>query len=508
MTSTGLIATASGLAQQHHIVYAQHDARYWLFYIDDDTTKLKTKHSKNLADWTDGAALTLSLGSNREGRNFSVAYANLGETDVVHVVFAEQQGGTRRTYHTRATIASGAVSFSGRPRRSWGSMPASEPRAADPDGPPLVVDGNGFVNVVSGSVETTSTGDAFCDFTIFRSQAPDLGGTWNNGGFGFVRNVGANGLANSHMIVRLDGAELLGGFDYGDFDLTPSNLMWTRTSGGSWGGGQMLFSAGSAPVMSYNDWSFCRTNTEVHVVRRKLDNMNNDLFEHKSLPLGNTQWIAGAGALSADPGAQSSGVVLLRSATKVGRVHNRARCERQRPLRRLLGHELVAVANARRHGRGARLPRRIRLRRFRPPDVDLDEESAGAEEHDRRGSTCRACSERRRVDEPVGWRVVERKPGPHCTRVTCETGSPSAPRSPLRTASASSSTRSAGRALRRPPPDRADNPRDSCATANLRLAPSSLPPLFQPDRKQPHRPSSPTAPLRQPSRPIPLSTTS
>lgn len=318
-TSTGAVATATGLAQQHHVVFAVHDRRYWLFYIDDDATKLKTKVSSNLADWTDGASFVLPVEHGFDGRNFSVAYTNRGGSDVVHIVFAHHSGTSgivRRVFHTRAVIASGAITF-GVPVQISSLDAGVGDNGCDPDGPSLALDGMGYVHDVTGWW-TDETNEMYCDYVEFRSDEPDDGTTFGNT---FTKQgfMGAHGAANAHVIVKLDTNELLAGFEYGDWDPTPSTISWARTSGNLFPAGvSTVFDGNDKPTLSWNDWSFCVANNQVHFVRRSLNAGANDLFDHRTLAMTEgSDWLAGA-AMPNDPGSQATGVVTLTNGIEVG----------------------------------------------------------------------------------------------------------------------------------------------------------------------------------------------
>ncbi len=85
-----------------------HAARWWLFYIDQGApTLIKTRSSADFITWSDGDSLALPFGHGNEGRTFSVAYADLGGRDVVHITSSLRVASVdRRRFHARATITS------------------------------------------------------------------------------------------------------------------------------------------------------------------------------------------------------------------------------------------------------------------------------------------------------------------------------------------------------------------------------------------------------------------
>ena len=113
IVSAGTVSSATGQAMQNHIIYAECAANWWLFYIESGaTTTLKTKYSSDFITWTDGASMTLVNDHLNEGRNFSVAYKNIGGYDVVHIATIYNVSGTSRwNYHIRARIFGTTIIF-------------------------------------------------------------------------------------------------------------------------------------------------------------------------------------------------------------------------------------------------------------------------------------------------------------------------------------------------------------------------------------------------------------
>src|SRR5439155_14493597 len=130
------------------LLYATHSARFWFFYVDAASTMLlQTKWSTDFVTWTPGASLTLASSSANEGRNFSVAYADLGGKDVVHVAFSHFVSGNEDAYHARATIDGGAIAFAPEVLMSSGTPPDAK---ANPDGCVTAIGSDGFVYAATG----------------------------------------------------------------------------------------------------------------------------------------------------------------------------------------------------------------------------------------------------------------------------------------------------------------------------------------------------------------------
>ncbi len=118
LVSTGTKVFSTGFGYQLHLVFAENDGRFWLFYVDDTTTAIKALASPDLvATWTSGGSVALATGYVlADGNDFSVAYANLGGTDVVHIV-ANSVSSSRYAIR-RATISAGTV---------WARIPSRSP---------------------------------------------------------------------------------------------------------------------------------------------------------------------------------------------------------------------------------------------------------------------------------------------------------------------------------------------------------------------------------------------
>jgi hypothetical protein len=300
-TTTGVLANAghvtgaTGNATQTHIVYALGSKRWWLFYIDDDPMTLKTRSSPDFVTWTDGATLTLAHTNAGEGRNFSVAYASRGGTDVVHVVLSHVvSGGSLVHAHARAVITNATIAFS-----APADVSMAQGSLQGPDGPVTFIDADGTVWDASGFAVSMGTTNGHYNEDVF-SAAPDNGASWTSGFTQQTLEV-VNTVTNAHALFNANGMGAV--WTLGD-QTNPTNLRFS-TNTGSWSSAISIFDAGAEDS---NDWSVAVLTTtkgpEGHVVRALLGGG----YEH-------VYGGSGTGSNTAAPLAQSrtagSGVLLL-----------------------------------------------------------------------------------------------------------------------------------------------------------------------------------------------------
>ena len=305
LASVGAISSATGLAQQTHLVWASHSARWWLFWLDPaQPLQLQASWSSDFVSWTLAGPLVLPLPHGNEAANFSVAYADLGGVDVVHFALGghDTATGNRVHGHVRATIVGASITYgSVSPLSS-----VSDPTFADPDGPATIVAADGTVWDASGWAGTAPGGE-----TVWASAAPDVGGAWS-GSF-LVQEVLAStpNPVNARTFATATGGPLLALWELGDQQPNPTRLGWTQyVSGTVWIPSNVVF---NASTQSANDWDAVPVGpNDVRLVRRRIDGA----FEHASFT---GSW-GSFDAPPADPGLAGSGIVLLTDGKRVGLV--------------------------------------------------------------------------------------------------------------------------------------------------------------------------------------------
>ena len=312
LATVGNVASETGFAQQQHIVYATHGARWWLFYVDEaDQRVLKTQWSTDFATWTAGASLVLAEASGNEGRNFSVAYADLGGKDVVHIAFSHHESGDANAYHARATLDAGTVTFGAPTLVATSAYIFAD---AEPDGPVAATSSNGTAYSATGWInEKPFKGfDTVGNMDVFASTSPD-DGTTAGPLTSYVLHSWVPLFVHNRALVPLGGAQMLAVWSAGDTSPDPSDLSWSLSASG-WSTNASLFGSASATAM--NDWSVCAaTANDVHAVRRKVNGGANDAYEHFRFDAVAGTWSAG-GAIPNDAGAYGTGIVLLTNGPK------------------------------------------------------------------------------------------------------------------------------------------------------------------------------------------------
>jgi hypothetical protein len=339
IVSTG-VSTESGNAQQQHLVFATNSQRWWFFYIDADPTKLKARWSIDFVTWTDDAALTLPIGHGGEGRDFSVAYKNIGGHDVIHAATALHDAPVRQVWDTRATITGPTITWEAPSLvhdyddldNIDGGLTEAGSQAdygCDPDGVGVAIGASGRVYIATSWV--TVPGCCYCDSNFGTSLNVDDGTTWDAGFQSPLFHITVPGTTSARQVLALSTGEMIGGWEVADND-PPSDVAWGGTAGGAWNpndSDDMSFWVFPQPqyasypqVQEKNDWSFCRIDdNDIHAVHRKYVLLGdgsvtpvNSVFEHYRFD--------GAGwtfqsALADDPGIPASGVTLVTNGTSL-----------------------------------------------------------------------------------------------------------------------------------------------------------------------------------------------
>ncbi len=301
LASAGSVAAPTGNAQQTHLVYAVHSQRWWLFTIDStDVNALRTYSSADFTTWVAGASLVLPLPHPNDGRGFSVAYADVGGTDVVHIAFSGRNSATdRRHLHARATISAGAIAF-GTPQEI---VAIADTAAVDPDGCATVIAADGHVMDFTGWApyggSSTQTGN-HCGYL---ASNIDTGATWTTG-FGARTDIAiANKTINARVALPTTGSQLVTLWETADVEPAPANVGWAQWNGSAWSIAGNVFAVGQS--LGYNDWAVTRLSSgEIHAVRRT----SLGAYEHRKLVT--STWTDGQ-PIAAQPGAANGGLVLL-----------------------------------------------------------------------------------------------------------------------------------------------------------------------------------------------------
>ena len=308
ITTVGAVTQPTGLAQETHLVWANHSARWWLFWVDaGQPGQLQATSSPDFVTWTDATPLALPASHAEQGGNFSVAYADLGGQDVVHITLDLQYPDPydQRHFHARATLAGAAILYGPPAQLTMVTNPALTP----PDGPATVVTADGHVFDATGLTTVADGGSE----VAWGSTGTDMGTSWD-GHFGPPQTVATapypvSARAFASFGTGL-GAGLLALWELADEE-DPTNVAWSSYGVLGWGAPANLF---PPDAQSANDWDVAVVAAnDVRVVRRSLDGT----FDHVRYD-GNS-WTTLV-APPQDPGLAGSGVVLLTSGSHVAVV--------------------------------------------------------------------------------------------------------------------------------------------------------------------------------------------
>ena len=139
---------AAGSAQQHHVHFASNLGAYVVFYFSSqEKNALLTRLTPDFVTFVDGPSIPLPHPNDNEGRNFDVAYANIGGADVFHLIISIHDG-PRFSYRVRGRATKGgALTFDA---VSELDHDTSAFTTLDPDGPGIAILSSGRVVIGSG----------------------------------------------------------------------------------------------------------------------------------------------------------------------------------------------------------------------------------------------------------------------------------------------------------------------------------------------------------------------
>jgi hypothetical protein len=306
LAQAGPIATGTGLAQQTHILYATHSARWWLFWIAaGQPQQLQVSSSPDFVTWTAATPLALPAAHGGIGGNFSATYADLGGVDVVHLTFSLHFAPSdSRHLHARATLSGGAILW-GQPLQ----LTQIDSTLGDPDGPATMVMPDGHVWDSTGWAQYLGTGNE----VAWESSGTDQGTSWD-GVFGGQQGIAtATDTVNARALFTVGtGADPFALWDLGDQEPYPSNVGWSQnTIGWSLMPG-IVFPTGK--MQSSDDWDAVLVSpTDLRVLRRTIDSN----YDH--LSYDGSSWTTMA-APPSDPGLIGTGVVAISDGPRVAIV--------------------------------------------------------------------------------------------------------------------------------------------------------------------------------------------
>lgn len=349
LTPTVLVANAgdtktnipTGLAQHHHLVYAENDQRYWYFWSDNTAGQIKTRVSCDLVNWSDGPPFTISGSPGTNAANFDLAYANANGTDVFHIVLDQTQGNTGYTFDLRYKLANGQPSAPITTQitpQGFGAVSSSECFLTD--APAVAIGTDGTVYIASGweSAGSGTRAGTQCDMDVYQSSGHETGtdADWSPASFKLVGYEDTRRYAIDHVLYRAPSGKIFGAFT--EPESTPKqpdyeSVAWMTTIN-DWDGQQhgpyndqypnnSIFND-ALGTAGANDWSLCMLSDSEPYALRHLDDgtfeaehWNGSTWEGDGAPpklaasLDPTMNIVGAGISILQDGNSADGMVAF-----------------------------------------------------------------------------------------------------------------------------------------------------------------------------------------------------
>lgn len=300
---------------QQHILRTKNGGYYWFFYYDSANTKvLQPMRSSDFVTWNLGAGLGITGDTGNEGRDFSVAYADVSGHDVIHFVGSHQNNGIHGAYHFGVELS--GPSIQGYAGETLVTSTTFFLSPAEPDGPAIAVGSDHNVTLATGWFNQNGLNghnfDTVANMDVYQSTSPDTG-SGNAGTPGAERlHHWVSTYVNNRALVALDSGKVLAVWPEADDASAPdsSDLSWAW-SGDGWQDPTTRLVFGAVSPTATNDWAVCGvTPTVVHAVRRKVDSSANDTFDDMVFDASNGAWSPGA-SIPTQPGIYGTGVALV-----------------------------------------------------------------------------------------------------------------------------------------------------------------------------------------------------
>jgi hypothetical protein len=299
VASVGAVVDATGLAQQTHLVYATHSARWWLFWFDDaQPAQMQASSSPDFVTWTAATPLALPGSHGNQGADLSVAYADIAGTDVLHLTLSLHfpAANDRRHFHVRATLSGAAILYGAVAQLAM----VTDSSLVDPDGPATMITADGHVWDATGWATYQGAGNE----VAWQSTGTDLGTSWD-GKLGAQQNIAAaQTTVNARTFADVEGknATVVALWELGDAEPDPTNVAYSTPGIIGWNGAANVFPG--AP-QSADDWDAVMVGPgDLRVIRRTLDGT------YELLGYDGNAWTPLFPPPS-DPWLAESGIVLL-----------------------------------------------------------------------------------------------------------------------------------------------------------------------------------------------------
>jgi hypothetical protein len=303
-------AYAAGGPQQHHVHFASNLGAYVVFYLSaNDKTSLHTRITPDFVTFTEGPSLALPHPHDNEGRNFDVAYANIGGADIFHLAISIHDG-PRFSFRARGRATKGGVLTFDAPSEL--DHDSSTFEMLDPDGPTVAILSSGRVIISSGY---NGVQGHTANAVLWVANQPEKGAVeWDHTFAAGVELEIANQSVNARSLVAYPGGALLT-WERGDQEPRPTKLAYARYDGANWTGVSDVTFTPTAFDMA--DWDQVATGDgRMHVVRYANGSYEHRYFDpavHDGAALAALDHSVGDGIVMLAKGASPSAFVLTKS---------------------------------------------------------------------------------------------------------------------------------------------------------------------------------------------------
>jgi hypothetical protein len=302
------MSAATGRSMQGHLCYAANQGAWWFFYLSGTNQLSAVYSTNNGASWTapSGSPFTLAFNHNSEGRNFGFSYANIGSTDILHMLASYDVTGTGVQTAARFTLGSTWTNTNAEARldSSSATINAYTGNATwldsnhRPWAAALNIDGNGTMHVTSAA--NTDSGSSWSGYGAFASDMD------------YILFTGSNDMTSAF------GCSLGSGTSFGVTDNASATGSFTNLGSstgsathGTWEAGTQVLSSNVTSTSTQNWGAIPLSTSDVHLV--SLSD-NTSAYVHRRF--NGTSWANGDSIGSLTYGT-NSGISLISDGTSV-----------------------------------------------------------------------------------------------------------------------------------------------------------------------------------------------
>lgn len=252
---------SAGGPQQHHVHFAANLGAYVVFYLSSkDRSAIRTRLTPDFVTFVDGPSLPLPRQHDNEGRNFDVAYANIGGADIFHLAISIHDS-LRYSYRARGRATKGGtITFDSPSELDHSDAKYS---SLDPDGPSVAIMVSGRVVVSNGY---NSVAGHVGNAVAWVANKPDDGAAdWDHAfAPGVEVEVAASSVNARSLVTSSAGLSFL--WERADQEPHPSGIDFSGFDGTNWTPhDKMGFTSSNFDIADWNQ--VVTSDGRVHVLR-------------------------------------------------------------------------------------------------------------------------------------------------------------------------------------------------------------------------------------------------